>query len=888
MDHRLGDWTVGQNDHLRLEALQQLSFGEDVAEHEQGLEHYFLRTAAFWAVANDEVDLVLGPKGSGKSAIARYLCDPHAAIDELDTVDVIPAFNIRGSLLFRRLERIEIARDDATQRTFFLAYMVGLIGNHLIANYPDSTQDLLPLMKHSGLLVDNPVNRGIFDRVLQRFQPRVEAGLSMNEVGQPEVIGRVSLIPRIDDGIQVLSDELEAVAEMMADIWQSLGRRCWIVFDRLDEAFPDDPALERSALRGLLRAHLDLGTFGTRMRSKLFLRSDVLERVTRDRGFTNFSHIRKTRIKWDSADVLGLVARRISESGVLRQLKRQGEPGQTPQQICLAVLPNLIGRDRTPTLTWLLLVTPDANRDLNPRNVLTLLRAARFHAIEDARKGQSVVHSSETALIRPRSLGVGHEQLSFARLEDTVLAEGMVPRSYVDALRGRVVQFSQRELGERLELRGPALDVALSELQSAGLLRAVDDIYVLAPLFRPALFDALHEFEIGGDDQQDFADDRTIDRHPVASFTVGESADSSTPTTADGEATPVVASSKRRKRKRVRNRREYRDVMVNGRQLPDSAGFEDFTAALNSELDMVESEPESVSEEISDRLEPFQPQSPAFPDVKTPPRSRRHDGHSEALAFRDVGKYPEAVSSLLSAEHSSAASVCLAADLAYMSEDAGLVQSVLKPLARSDLKRMGSVRGRLFALLLIGDEAERADVVARSLPRDQVTPAVIGLVKMLSQDCSREKWLYRAVTQLVADGALTSGSPLVKSIPVVYASRVLAIARWAAVDSLTMWKGERSAAIEEYWAIQRPAAVRHLHGLLYAYVADPGSAVPRMLPYQVVSVADTLAHVEALPDYLRAATIEAIRSELEQITEEHRANFGRWAEFSTLALAVVS
>ena len=50
-----------------------LTFGEDVAEHDEGLSRYFITTHSYLAIHAGQRHLVIGPKGSGKSAILRVL-----------------------------------------------------------------------------------------------------------------------------------------------------------------------------------------------------------------------------------------------------------------------------------------------------------------------------------------------------------------------------------------------------------------------------------------------------------------------------------------------------------------------------------------------------------------------------------------------------------------------------------------------------------------------------------------------------------------------------------------------------------------------------------------------------------------------------------------------
>ncbi len=54
---------------LLLSKFYSISFGADVAERDKDLLHYFISTKTFDRVNNGEASVVIGPKGSGKSAI---------------------------------------------------------------------------------------------------------------------------------------------------------------------------------------------------------------------------------------------------------------------------------------------------------------------------------------------------------------------------------------------------------------------------------------------------------------------------------------------------------------------------------------------------------------------------------------------------------------------------------------------------------------------------------------------------------------------------------------------------------------------------------------------------------------------------------------------------
>lgn len=829
-----------------LEALLTLGFGDDIAEHDAGLAEYFVPTSAYWSVLTDEADLVLGPKGSGKSAIARYLCNPQVAIDELGDVDILPAFNVQGSLLFKKLGDAGLSRGEHDHRNVFFAYMVSLIANHLIRSYPDHTEELKRLLDDQGLYVQIPVHRNIFQRALERFNPRIEAGVKIDAMGQPEIVGRATLVPREE----MTSDralELESLAETCVAVLTSLGRRCWIVFDRLDEAFPEDRALEKAALRGLLRAHLDLVTFGTAVRPKLFLRSDLLSRITEDEGFTNFSHLRAHRIRWDSPTLLSMLARRIRASGVLNAMDAIYPSNLGDRQICRAILPGALDRmRRMDSVVWLLLVTRDASREINPRNVLTLLRAARTHAIGEARIDPKPP-SRTTGLLPARSLDHGYNHVSVARLEDTVLAEGgRWMRQLVEGLRGREIQFTHARLAEKLGLSGPTLDRAVAELKEVGVIRLYEGDLLVATLYRPALFADNHVAEV----------DAIVHAPDIIIDSPRESADSAP-----------------KKRLRKRRGQAFRDNLLSTRPV-DDFGEADLRDTLIEEVGI---------------LEAAGPTSDSAPVVRVEPRQERETrprfSAPEIRAMAAEGRHAEAIATLLPDHENLATALCLAADVAYDSRSIDLISRVNAALDNPRLAREGSVQGRKFALGVLHGDLEETLRESRSISMSQLSLAAIGIVRMCGQDVNRERWVYRAVADYVTDSGTTwsSHGRLVGALPVLDASRVLAFARWSAVDNPKVWEAEREAAVADYWNAYPPSVVRAMHGIAFAYTRNPEEPVPTLLPYQILSVAAVLEGAEALPKTLETALTGALAKAYESLVDTHRVAFDAWAAYSTMA-----
>jgi len=108
--------------------LRQLDFGNSVAEFDESLEDYFVETDIFHDLVHDKVDIVSGDKGTGKTAIYRYLQRRYTHISALDDVELIPAFNPSGNPIFQRLTELEVLKEQQ-YIAIWKAYFLTLTGN---------------------------------------------------------------------------------------------------------------------------------------------------------------------------------------------------------------------------------------------------------------------------------------------------------------------------------------------------------------------------------------------------------------------------------------------------------------------------------------------------------------------------------------------------------------------------------------------------------------------------------------------------------------------------------------------------------------------------------------------------------------------------------------
>ncbi|MBQ0897173.1 OST-HTH/LOTUS domain-containing protein [Micromonospora sp. U56] len=877
---------------LHIGTIGKLRFGQDVAEYDERLDSYFLRTGTYWALVHDETDLVIGAKGTGKSAIARFLTRPDADIEQLADVIIMPAFNIRGSILFKRLTNQIDADDEAVYRELFLAYMVGLAGNYIVRTFAEavSVGSLHNGMRSCGLLVQEPTPHTVWRRVLSRVRPKLETTITISEAETDR--SRVAR-PLDESGTSggaaepVTLETLEGLLDLIYEALEQLDLRLWILFDRLDEAFPDRRDIEVSALRGLLRAHLDVCSYGTRMRPKLFLRLDIFDRITQNEGFVNATHLRTTRILWDSDSILHLISLRItagSDELVDPAVRNMLTTSAGRRKLCRSILPGRI--ENLDPLVWLLLVTVDATREFNPRNALTLLRSAQIAEIQIAMRDRSPGAAKDADLfLSPRALHVGYKQLSVARLQDTLYAESTIARTYIEKLRGKTVRFTRAKISERLGVDGEELEEVLTVLRYVGFLRNDNGSFIIPPLYRPAFFRSIHgaELRLGAGEASELDGFAEADeRDPVARELMDEKSEQDS----DPSEQPSIPAPRRRgKRGRPKRGSTGRDELVPSNTPSEISDQQDFAEELGNALGGdVDLRPTSVATaESGDAADPV-------PRVQRVPLGGPSAGAWAASHARDLGEQGDPVGGfhlLYPHRTSHDGAACVAADLAYLSADATIIGLAKEMLQSGDRQRSWPARARLLVLAIATDDEGLIAALLRATSKRFAQEISIAVVRMVSQVPEEEAEFWHR--SLLAVSTPTSPPSALRSMwPLLAASRVMAIGRSSWERGVGDVAADVRALRERIWAGELwHSSVRHVEGFLYAYASGgPTSTVPVLLPYQILSCASVIESAGRLTPALRAGIAKSLGTQLEGTDDRNRERFLEWVQYCPIVLEV--
>ncbi|MGD0591855.1 MAG: hypothetical protein ABSA44_13820 [Bacteroidota bacterium] len=300
----------------KQEVLQSSNFGHRVAEEEsKELEKYFVATDQWRRTFAGDVDIIYGAKGTGKSALYSLLIQ--RAPELLDRgIIVVSAEQPRGTPVFKDLQQ----DPPTTEREFtglWRLYLLSLLGATLkeYSANDENARKVLDYLEQAKLL-ESTTNlsrmlKNVFEYVKRVFRPTAVQGEIKIDPSSGLPVGFLGKIsfdePSTESNQSIISvDELLKNADKA---FTKLGVTVWILLDRLDVAFAETDTLEENALRALFRNYLDLANLSN-VRLKIFLRTDIWNRLTKS-GFREASHVtRHLTISWDRSSLMTLMLRR--------------------------------------------------------------------------------------------------------------------------------------------------------------------------------------------------------------------------------------------------------------------------------------------------------------------------------------------------------------------------------------------------------------------------------------------------------------------------------------------------------------------------------------------------------------------------------------------------
>ena len=464
----------------KYEILSELRFGSRVAEEElDNLSRYFVETDQWNRVYNGEIDIVYGPKGSGKSAIYGLLLSKKDALFDNEIL-LANAENPQGSLVFTDIATNPPTSEEEFRRLWKL-YLLTIIVSELddFGFSNDEYERVRSILHENNLL---PKNKGL-SGLLSAARYYVKRALSLESVeGKIEVEpmtglptgfkGRITFREPAPPAAKEGYISIDSLMSLANTALEKEGFTIWLLLDRLDVAFSEDIQLEHNALRALFRVYLDLLGYD-QIKIKIFLRTDIWKRIT-EGGFREASHItRNLTIFWDDSNLLSLMIRRILDNdGVIKYLDVDPliilESTEKQKQIFYKLFPEQVdvGDKKPSSFDWIISRTRDGRKRTSPREVIHFLNALREVQLSRFENGHP--EPDDELLFERVSFKYALEEVSRAKVHQTLLAENPNLREHILGLTGEKATQYPESLSSIWDVSKKEAEVIAEDLVYAG------------------------------------------------------------------------------------------------------------------------------------------------------------------------------------------------------------------------------------------------------------------------------------------------------------------------------------------------------------------------------------------------------------------------------------
>lgn len=394
--------------------LSKIDLGKDEAEQDQRLKEYFLKTSNYENALAGIKTIVIGRKGSGKSAIFALM---QVELEESGAL-VIPITPDQYSWsALKEYEEKGILPEQAHTNAWKLTLLSSVIWK---LNENGLVSESSKLIEYYKYMKDAyvPTSDKWFLNIVEKIK-NILSGVKTQWVSFDfGKTGTVATPLKVTEEIKVL----------LRTEWPQ-GKQVRILIDRLDDSW-DASEKSQQLIIGLLKAANELNAiFDSNIIVTVFLRSDIYDNLF----FDDQDKLRQYEetIYWNIDDLKAVVCERVRVSLDIK--------GTTNDEVWQNLFSQKVYRSQASAEKYII------DRTFKrPRDVISFVR----FAIEEAvRNGHSVIEPTDTRLAE-------EEKYSQSKYKDLIIEyQKQFPytKDLLDSLSGSIHKLSRDELTERLE-----------------------------------------------------------------------------------------------------------------------------------------------------------------------------------------------------------------------------------------------------------------------------------------------------------------------------------------------------------------------------------------------------------------------------------------------------
>ncbi|MGW4640925.1 P-loop ATPase, Sll1717 family [Sphaerisporangium sp. NPDC004334] len=344
--------------------LAELRFGAEEAERDDLLDASFVERHSADRILQQQKSIIIGDRGSGKSAIFRKLVEDQA-------VETLAVANT-GDLLHRIVAKDAWLDADAL-RAAWLVIISGVVAAAVSDNAPKAQRRNATDLRVALGLPTKPPSR---TRRAMRAAGRLLGGTTL-KLG----VGPVSLEAELPAGTRPGGSilDIEEMLHQTDQLLKNANRRVMVLLDRIDETFKYDRPRQEAVVQALLQAEARVSQMDG-IDLVLFLRTDLFELY--DIQEKNKLVSRSLTLEWSEEDWLRMLIRRAFANQPFAFLAAHMHVADEDAEVrgALEVLfPAQIEGQAVDR--WLTDSLRNGNGDISPRLAVLLLHLTQEHSV---------------------------------------------------------------------------------------------------------------------------------------------------------------------------------------------------------------------------------------------------------------------------------------------------------------------------------------------------------------------------------------------------------------------------------------------------------------------------------------------------------------------------
>ena len=268
--------------------LAELDLGDPAAENEiGGLKSYFVRTGQFTQAKQGHARLVVGRKGTGKTAIFYGVRDVARASRHATVLDLKPEGHQFIRLRETVLATMSPGLQEHTMTAFWYYVLLTEFARKIVAD-------------EQYFSYSDPETRQLYEKVKREH---TAYALARDQDFSERLLNQIARLGRLIEGVpenklagsithELYSDSIHGLSQVIAD-WLAKRDSCWLLIDNIDKGWPtrgtrpEDITIVRSLLEAVRKLQRQFQKQEVDINCLVFLRSDIYDHLiaeTSDRG----------------------------------------------------------------------------------------------------------------------------------------------------------------------------------------------------------------------------------------------------------------------------------------------------------------------------------------------------------------------------------------------------------------------------------------------------------------------------------------------------------------------------------------------------------------------------------------------------------------------------